>query len=330
VPATIISRCQRFDFRKASPEEVAGRLRWLAGREKIKVSEPAILAVARRADGAIRDGESILEQLATYRPEGIELADVEELLGLVPAEQFFSWFDLLLSGDGGKLLENIEQLLGQGHDLAEFYSGLVNHARNLLLVQSAGSAAGLGLTKDEQDAVNRQAARLDRAALLGIVESLLAAEEDLKFSQLPRVVFEHLSLELAAEFSGKAVDPPAPAPARKASAPAGDPPAPPDLETLWQELLLKLNARKPMVASFVDQCRPESFAGGVLTICLTQANAPVQDKLKIEEKLIEQVLSSVTGVQAKLKVAVRKDDRECDPLTSRVKRIMGDVEEQRR
>jgi len=204
VPATIISRCQRFDFRKASPEEVAGRLRWLAKKEKIVVAEPALLAVSRRADGAIRDGESILEQLATFRPEGIELADVEELLGLVPAEQFYSWFDHLLAGDSRQLLDSIDKLLSQGHDLAEFYSGLVSHARNLLLVRTAGSAAGLGLTEEEQARVKRQAGLLDRTTLLEIVEALLSAEEDLKFSQMPRVVFEHLSLELAATFAGRA------------------------------------------------------------------------------------------------------------------------------
>ncbi len=338
VPATIISRCQRFDFRKASPEEIAGRLRWLAGREKIKVDEPALLAVARRSDGAIRDGESILEQLATFRPEGIGLADVEELLGLVPGEQFAAWFDLLLAGDSRQLLANVDRLLAQGHDLAEFYSGLVNHARNLLVVQAAGSAAGLGLTDEEQRALADQAARLTRGQLLCVTESLLAAEEGFKFSQQPRVVFEHLSLELAADLAGATAepDPPPAPPGHKAARPptpsgpaANPPPAAPSLESLWQELILKFNARKPIVARYLDQCRPESFADGVLTACLTQSSEFAVKKLKADARLIDETLTALAGRPARLQLTVRAADKECDPLLGRITRIMGEVQEER-
>ena len=80
VPATIVSRCQRFDFRRATPAEIKDRLAWLGRQENIKVSDAALMAIARRADGAIRDGEGILDQLASFRPDGIELKDVENLV----------------------------------------------------------------------------------------------------------------------------------------------------------------------------------------------------------------------------------------------------------
>ena len=120
VPATIVSRCQRFDFRRATPSEIKDRLTWLAKQEGIKVSDAALMAIARRADGAIRDGEGILDQLAAFRPEGIELKDVEELLGMVPNEVFFDYADLILAGDGPGLLGFMARLFESGYDHAEF------------------------------------------------------------------------------------------------------------------------------------------------------------------------------------------------------------------
>ncbi|MCX6843295.1 MAG: DNA polymerase III subunit gamma/tau [candidate division WOR-3 bacterium] len=114
VPATIVSRCQRFDFRRATPAEIKDRLAWLAQQEKIKASDAALMAIARRADGAIRDAEGILDQLASFRPDGIELKDVEELLGLVPSEVFFDYADLVLAGDAPGLMAFLARLLETG------------------------------------------------------------------------------------------------------------------------------------------------------------------------------------------------------------------------
>ncbi|UCG42315.1 MAG: DNA polymerase III subunit gamma/tau [candidate division WOR-3 bacterium] len=202
VPTTILSRCQRFDFRRATSSEIADRLRWIAGKEKIKASDDALVAVARRAEGAIRDGESILEQLATYRPEGIEVKDVEELLGIVPAELFVDYVDLLIKGDIAGLLRFADRLFERGFDLVEFHSGLVSHLRNILLVQAGGPVDRLGLLPAERKKLKEQASAVARAALMQSLEAVLKAEESAKRSRLQRVVFEYLSLDLAARLSG--------------------------------------------------------------------------------------------------------------------------------
>ncbi len=157
VPVTIISRCQRFDFRKAAVNEIRDRLAWLAQQENIKISDAALVAVARRADGAIRDGESILDQLAAYKPEGIELADVEDLLGIVPAEMFYDFAGLVLAGDAAGLIRFIDKLFATGYDHLEFYSGLVNHFRTLLLLDIVGPADSLGLLPGESERLAAQA-----------------------------------------------------------------------------------------------------------------------------------------------------------------------------
>ena len=230
MPTTIISRCQRFDFRRATPEEIASRLRWVAGKEDIRVSDEALAGIARHADGAIRDGESILDQLATFRPEGIELADVEELLGLVPSSMVFDYVDLVLAGDARALFVFSDNLFEKGYDLLEFYGALVEHLRNLMLVLAEGPTEALGLLPEERRRLGEQATRLTRGRLLRALESLLRAEEDLKQTRSPRTVFECLSLELVGpEMPTASVPAAAPtrAPRRKEpDSPAPTPPAP--------------------------------------------------------------------------------------------------------
>ncbi|MBN2536929.1 DNA polymerase III subunit gamma/tau [candidate division WOR-3 bacterium] len=196
VPATIISRCQRFDFRRATPDEVAARLRWLCEQEKIKASDAALLAIARRADGAIRDGESILEQLATFRPDGIESDDVGELLGLVPAASFYDYVDFVLGRDLAGIIRMVDGLFDKGYDLLEFYAGLIQHFRNIMFVQAGVPTDRLGLLPDERQRLADQAGALPRPLLVRALELLIEHETNTRHSQSPRVILEYASLEL--------------------------------------------------------------------------------------------------------------------------------------
>lgn len=216
VPATIISRCQRFDFRRATPDEIAARLRWICDREKIKASDPALLGIARRADGAIRDGESILEQLSAFRPDGIELDDVGELLGLVPTTTFYDYVDLVLARDLAGIIRTVDGLFDKGFDLLEFYSGLVQHFRNIMLVQAGVPTGGLGLLPGEQDRLADQARAFSRPLLIRALELLITNEANAKYSQSPRVVFDYVSLELVRIVPEDAVAPVSTRPARPA------------------------------------------------------------------------------------------------------------------
>ncbi|MFO7637952.1 MAG: DNA polymerase III subunit gamma/tau [bacterium] len=198
VPATIISRCQRFDFRRATPEEIARRLRWLAVQENIKASDAALLAIARRADGAIRDGESILEQLATYQPEGIELAGVTEMLGLVPADAFPNYTDRLLDGDIAGSLAIAEGLFDRGFDVLEFYSGLVGHFRNIAYTRTGSNTDALGLLPEERARLTAQTGRITHGQVVRALELLVRVEDSARHTLMPRILLDYISLELAA------------------------------------------------------------------------------------------------------------------------------------
>jgi len=353
VPATIISRCQRFDFRKATPEEIADRLRWLVEKEHIEVSEPALLAIARRADGAIRDGESILEQLATYQPEGIELHDAENLLGLVPSDLFFGFVDCLLRADTKGALGTIEEVVEHGHDMMEFYAGLVRHFRSMLLLQTDGETKELGLDNEEKARLMSQTRSVRMAQLVKALEVMLQSEDSAKHSQMLRVKLECLSLSLIDLIGSVSATEPArnketsaePAESRahsagskKAVSETGNRESIPDNsptgrisraaapEFNWQKFVTKVRGRKPLLADFLDLCSVQAFADDKLVIACPKGNSMALDKLKADAGLLQTVLASVTGRPTAVEMAPVSDAEDKTDEVERISSVLGEVE----
>jgi DNA polymerase-3 subunit gamma/tau len=326
VPATIVSRCQRFDFRRATPAEIKDRLSWLARQEKIKVSDAALMAIARRADGAIRDGEGILDQLASFRPDGIELKDVEELLGLVPSEVFFDYADLVLAGDAPGLMSFLARLFESGYDHIEFYSGVVRHFRDLLALEISGRESGLSLLPGEVERMTHQAGSFGRGDLLRTLHSITQYETQAGTTQHPRVLLEVMSLELAAGRSGPIREGTVPEPAARSleTPTAGDRPM--TMATLWAELRLRMNRHPGMISGFLDLAVPVSLKDDTLTISLPARHKAAAEKIEDNLQHLAATLAEVTGRTMKLAVQLSKKPGP-DPTRERVSRILGEVDE---
>jgi len=330
LPLTIISRCQRFDFRRATVAETCSRLDWIAGREGIKVAPDAVAAIAERAGGAVRDAESMLEQAAVYCPEGVELAGVEELFGLVPARKFHEYAELLLAGDAAGLVRFVDRLFEDGHDPIEFHSGLVGHFRRLLLLHYGNVDSGL--PPEEQARLEAQSRRFRRESLLEALSRLSSNEDSTRRTALPRILLEIVSLEIAAEVAGRATDPdPAPACARD-RLPSGHSrprPAPADATAVWQELRLRVNEHKPMLASILDLATPVSFTDGVLALTLPQRQQVAAGQLEAGRSLVDRLLSEVAGGPARLQVTLIRSRATADPVIERISRVLGELDEER-
>lgn len=318
VPATIISRCQRFDFRKATPTEIRDRLNWLARQEHITASDPALMAIARRADGAIRDAESILDQLSAFRPEGIELADVEELLGIVPAELYHDYADLLSSGDAPGLLRFIGGLFEKGYDHVEFLRGSVEHFRQLLAAAVGGPEAVPGLLPDELARTLQQAQRFSRPELLAILDDLARAEESARRSQMPRTLLEVTSLEVAGR-SARPGGPPAAKPA-----PASRPKL--DSAALWADLRLHANAHRPELAVALDRANDATLSGDVLTIRVPQRHKAASQRIEADRDFMEEQLARTAARPVKVKIEVTRAAA-ADAVGDQISRVFGEVEE---
>jgi len=174
---TILSRCQRFDLRRIPAALIVKHLAWIAEQEKVSIDPDALLAIARGADGGMRDAESTLDQLISFCGDRIVESDVLSMFGLAARAQLMQLVDALLEGNIAITLRLLEELTSSGKDLGRLLADLLNHFRNLLLFQVSGSEAGLlNVSEAEMGALTRQAKHIDADALTRVMEVLSAAE----------------------------------------------------------------------------------------------------------------------------------------------------------
>ena len=228
---TILSRCQRFDFRRIPLQALEQHLSWIAEQEAINITPEAVHLVAQLAQGGLRDAESLLDQLSLLPPP-VEPDAVWELLGAVPEQELLQLAGALQAADPLELLQSCRQLLDRGREPAAVLQGLAGLLRDLVLALAAPQHLELtGFSPANREALPALAQQLGRARLLRWQEGLRGSEVQLRQSAQPRLWLEVLLLGLLAEPQAAAIAAtPAPvaqaaAPAQ-APAPAGAPPAP--------------------------------------------------------------------------------------------------------
>ena len=198
VPATILSRCQRFDLRRIGLKEITGRLREIAKAEKWKVSEEALLAIARGAEGGLRDAESALDQIISFQGEKIEEADVLSVFGLVAWTTLDRLATAVLRGDSAGALKIVAELDEGGRDLQRLVQELLGNFRNVLVWKHAPELAdSFDLTAAQMEGLKAQAALADGEKLLRVVEILTEAAGAARFALSRRTVVEVALLKAA-------------------------------------------------------------------------------------------------------------------------------------
>lgn len=203
VPETILSRCQRFNFRRISTGQIAAHLATIAQAEGIAVEEGALHLLASRADGALRDAESLLDQVVSFEPEVSQQA-VVQVLGLVDHGLYFELLDALRDAAPARVLELVAQAVDEGADIEEFVYGLVELLRHLLFAKVQGRADELDLAEDARRRCGELADAMAVADLLRMMQSLLDLEADIKRSVQPRFRVEIALVHLA--LMGRSVD----------------------------------------------------------------------------------------------------------------------------
>ena len=196
LPATILSRCQRFDFRRISPEDIAQRLKEVAEHENLQLSDDAGLLIARVADGALRDALSILDQCAGYN-EPITVETVGNAAGLLGKDYLFEISDAVLSQDSVTVLNIIDRLHASSCDMERLVSELVNHFRNLMLAKTAKTPEKFIVsTPDELERYKANAQKITYGTILHIMETLCKEASQLKYSSHQRAQTETMLIRL--------------------------------------------------------------------------------------------------------------------------------------
>ena len=196
LPATILSRCQRFDLRRIPDPLICSHLQKIAEAEKIKISDEALVLLARQAEGGLRDAESALEQLVSFAGKNITLDHVLEVFGLAGPIETRALASAILAGDSTNALAKVHEFRSRHRDPIRVAQDLARHFRNLLLLQIAPAEAEAELGKLEKQTLLSLGNPPDQTHLLSLLEQLLESEHHLRLSLAREVALEILVLRL--------------------------------------------------------------------------------------------------------------------------------------
>jgi len=202
---TIISRCQRFDFRKLTIPEIIKRLEFICEKEKAKIEKAALELIAINATGSIRDAESLLDQTLTFSGGGekeIKAKDIKDLLGLVEIEVVQKFTDFLCQKKAPEAINFLNEITERGSDLQEFSKALINYLRQALILKLVGKEAEsstnpiiTGLTKEEFQILEKQITVFKENELQDILNLFLEASNKMKYSPIPQLPLELAIIE---------------------------------------------------------------------------------------------------------------------------------------
>ncbi len=318
LPATILSRCQRFDFGRIPAHQIIARLRVALAEGGIAAEDAALERIARAAEGGMRDAWSIMDMCLGYAQEdgaGLTEALVLQVLGAADKRFLFEFADKLISADAVGALEMIDGMMRAGREVQVFVRDVSGHLRNLMLARVCGREHAQGLlevTAEDAEAYVEQAERTSHTRLMRMLDLFLASETDMKWAAQPRFALEAATLracepeeslqlealvarvdELERKLREGAI---AAAPQRKARAaapadeaapiqetqPARQAEAPkgpaPDAERIWQEAVRRLK-QNPFIFNSVNKGRLVSGENGLFTEVFDKASGAIHVKL---------------------------------------------------
>ncbi|HLJ60558.1 MAG TPA: DNA polymerase III subunit gamma/tau [bacterium] len=198
LPPTITSRTQRFDFKRIPQATIVDRLRAIATSEGFTVEEDALHLIARSADGALRDAESLLDQLSAFCQGTVTTADVLAVLGVIEEEVTQELADAIIGGDGARCLVIAARVIDEGRDVRQILRSLIEQFRDLLVVAVVDEPRGVVETSDARLASLRaQSARLAPAAIIQKIRMLAAAEAEARLTTQPRIALEMALLRVS-------------------------------------------------------------------------------------------------------------------------------------
>ena len=197
LPATILSRCQRHDFKRLDTQSVSTHLTMLCEKENITISEDSINLIAREASGSMRDAESLLDQVMVCSEGKIEYAHVLEILGVVDRKLIYEISEAIFNRDITTLLDRLDDIYDRGHDMKRLYAHLLGHFRNMLIVKMGKHIDKLvDLPGNEIDWMHRQVKEVSLGTLNQMMDLFFKEEPTIRYSTQPKLILEMILIRL--------------------------------------------------------------------------------------------------------------------------------------
>jgi len=338
---TILSRCQRFDLLPIPNQEIITHLGMIAKAEKIDIDEDALLAIARGAEGGLRDAESALDQLVSFCGAKIREPDVMSVFGLVSRQMLERLVDAMLAGDISAVVKQVAELADSGKDMLRVVHELLEYFRNILVYHaSKGSEEMLGLGAAQMEAVKRQSESAGPERILQIIEILTDTASRLGRALSRRTLLEIALIRCSRAATAVSIDTilsqiaalrdgvPAEGPAadagekKKYSEPpvAVTPPSAPEpavlsadnqagielLAAQWREIVERVAQNAPMARGYLLDAKPVRLEDGALFIGFDPEFAGEKDQIALPRNVnaIRRVVASVLGRDVRVEVEV--------------------------
>jgi len=323
--APILSRLQRFDFRRIGPHAIVDRLKAVAKAEQLKVEDDALHLIARSANGGMRDALSLLDQVLSFGEGPVTVARVREVLGLIPDELYGELLRAIVERDSGAIFPLVGRLLEAGADLSEFVNGAAETLRAVLLVGVGGQPEGL--TEGLMAVVREYASQLPPGDVVRLLTILSESEERLSRSANQRLLVEVLLLRWAmldrtVELSevldalkgegqmGRRADGPAQAKPATPSGPSAHQPISPsgkkleptldNVRSVWQQVVSDTRAKAPLLGTVLAETEVVAVDGRTVTI--RPGNAVHAEGLERQRETIAQALGVYVSEAPRVKV----------------------------
>jgi len=198
IPATILSRCQRYDFKRIPLKEIIGSLKRIVEEEKVQISQRGLFSIAQESEGSLRDAQSLLDQVISYGGKEIRDEDIAEVLGVIDRKILYDTIEAIANRNSERCMEIVEHIYHYGYDLQHFCRELLQYFRNLILMKVSHQPEGLmELPKEEFEILKKQAERFQFDQLNHLFSLLLRGEEEVAQSTFPRIMLEMTLIRMA-------------------------------------------------------------------------------------------------------------------------------------
>lgn len=347
VPATILSRCQRYDFRRIPLGVIVQQLQQICEAENITIDEQSLVTIAKKSEGSMRDSQSLLDQIVSFCGQNVNIKDVSELLGIINQELFFDCTDCISKRDVAAGLELVDKIFAQGYDLGDFLNGLSEHFRNLLVVRATNETTLLEGLDSYGSKYKEVAKSYSETDLLRFIQLTSETSYHIKRTPNPKLILEMLivklikmesSLELGEILTSinklknnpstktdlvaiKQVNNPQKDThserhtaknelnsKEKDLSTAPDEPSLESIKNRWSDIVEEVRTKKIHLGSFLNEGYPTALEDGILEISFGKENGFHIDTINQNRRLIENVIFNQTGL--KLRIQCKKNESE--------------------
>lgn len=339
LPATILSRCMRLDFKRVSEELLARGMEQICSQKGIEVSQGALRLIAAHADGSVRDGLSILDQCISGGKLTVDRADVLEFLGTAGEEVFLELTDKVILRQPSEAILLLDHILADGKDVRQFMKDWLSHYRNLLITKFIKNPEDmLGLSSENTDRIRKQSDSLDLGEINHAIIELSRTMSEAKWSTQPRILLELCIVKLSTDLIEPTNIPVRTVSVRKQQIPqkeeqTGDPvlsvqeepqacagekaeinvPAPEksyDYDSLWHAVFEEAETSRGSFNLIRSGTRLTEITEN--TFSVTASNAAVKGYVENNRKVLEDLMEKHTGKRRGMECMMESDEGECE------------------